>query len=194
MSSWHRDKDLILAIDPGPESSGIVLYGGDSHQLFYSADLDNHSILGGLRDGGVNIGMGTARPAIVAIEDIVAMGMTVGKSVFGTCKWIGRFVEAYSYYGSNSVNYIDTPKLVSRRDVKTVLAGGTTFRDPDTNARRTVSDAHIKRVVKERFPETGGGKNPVVGTKGQPGPLYGLKGHAWSALAVALTYKEIRYN
>lgn len=34
------------------------------------------------------------------------------------------------------------------------------------------------------------GIDPQVGTKAKPGPLYGVKGHSWSALAVVLTGLE----
>jgi hypothetical protein len=50
-------------------------------------------------------------------------------------------------------------------------------------------DANIRRRVLDIFPATGGGKTPQIGTKGHPGPLYGVTSHAISALALGLTFK-----
>lgn len=47
-------------------------------------------------------------------------------------------------------------------------------------------DAAVRRAIIDRFPATGGGKTPQIGTKDQPGPLYGVSGDMWAALAVGL--------
>jgi hypothetical protein len=64
-------------------------------------------------------------------------------------------------------------KLVYRKDVKLYLCG---------SLRAT--DANIRAALLDRF---GPGREIAVGTKRAPGPLYGIKGDEWSALAVALT-------
>ena len=53
-------------------------------------------------------------------------------------------------------------------------------------------DGNVRQAILDRYPATGGGKNPQVGTKKAPGPLYGVSGHAWQALAVAITAIETR--
>ena len=117
------------------------------------------------------------------------MGLTVGKSTFETMQWVGRFREAWE--GAGVINGgTGSVHLVSRGDEKVFLCGAMTCRDPITGRAKAVSDAQIKAAIKDKFLPTGGGKNPVVGTKKQPGPLYGVKGHAWSALAVVLTGLE----
>ena len=50
-------------------------------------------------------------------------------------------------------------------------------------------DTNIRQRVIDIFPATGGGKTPQIGTKKEPGPLYGVTSHCISALAVGLTYK-----
>lgn len=175
----------LLSIDPGPEKCGAVVIHEESKEVLYAGEPSVLDVMTwvrtrAVRSPGVCIGINN-----VVCEDIVSMGLAVGKSVFSTCKVIGRIQEACHSWG-HVVN------LVSRKDVKIVLAGGSTYKDPDTGARRSIGDTAISNIVKSRYPETGGGKHPVVGTKKEPGPLYAVKGHAWQALAVALVYCEIR--
>lgn len=99
----------------------------------------------------------------LAIECIASYGMAVGKEVFDTCIWIGRLIQAYEY-----------PELVHRvyrKDVKLHLCGSS--RAKDTNVRAALIDLF-------------GGKEAAIGRKAKPGPLYGVKSHAWSALAVGV--------
>jgi hypothetical protein len=49
------------------------------------------------------------------------------------------------------------------------------------------NDANIRAALIDRF---GPGKDKAVGRKATPGPLFGLKGDEWSALAIALTAHE----
>lgn len=96
----------------------------------------------------------------MATEVFQAMGMAVGAEVFETCIWIGRFVQAW--------HAPDEVIRLKRTQVKLLLCGST--RAKDANVRQAVIDA-----VGE------------PGTKKAPGPTYGVKSHAWSALAVAVT-------
>ena len=104
----------------------------------------------------------------LAIEMIASYGMAVGREVFETCVWIGRMVEAF--------RDPEAVKLVYRRDVKLHLCGSP-----------KAKDQNIRQALLDMFPSTGGGKTPQVGTKSQPGPLYGVSSHAWPALGVAIT-------
>lgn len=144
----------IFAIDPGNEESAwCVLVDG---QLFESGKEQNAAVLAKLRDW-------LTEDWLLAVEMIQSFGMPVGKEVFETCLWIGRFIEAWG--GDH--------RLVYRKDVK--LFHCETVR---------ATDANIRAALIDRF---GPGKGKAVGTRGAPGPLYGLKGDEWSALAVALT-------
>lgn len=95
---------------------------------------------------------------VVAIEMIASYGMPVGQETFETCLWIGRFIE----------NVKSTYKLIYRKDVKMNLCGSMRAKDP-----------HIRQAIIDKL--------GPIGNKKTPGPLYGVKSHAWSALAVALT-------
>ena len=102
----------------------------------------------------------------LAIEMIASYGMAVGKEVFETCVLIGRIVEAWTHRQGQH-------RLVYRRDVKL-------FHCETARA----NDANIRAALLDRY---GPGKDIAVGTKKTPGPLYGIKGDEWAALAVALT-------
>jgi hypothetical protein len=150
---------LTLAIDPGTEQSGWVLYDGT--HVCESGVLSNEELL-------ISIMHDNHAGRKLAIEMIASYGMAVGREVFETCVWIGRFQQAW--------HDPDAVQLVYRRDVKLHLCGSPKAKDPN-----------IRQALLDMFPRTGGGKTPQVGTKSQPGPLYGVSSHAWAALAVAVT-------
>lgn len=148
--------DDIIALDPGPSETGycilrrgVVLECGTAPNEQVKQEMLADS------DGW--------RTGLLAIEMIASYGMPVGREVFETCLWIGRFIEAH--HGEHV--------LVYRKDVKLHLCG--TSRAKDANVRQSLID------------QFGPGKPAAVGTKKSPGPLYRVKGHAWSALAVAVT-------
>ena len=107
----------------------------------------------------------------MAIEMVACYGMPVGRTTFETVLWIGRFIQAHG---------AEMSCKVYRKDVKLFLC----------NSMRA-KDAHVRQALLDRFPATGGGKTPQVGTKKEPGPLYDVKSHAWSALAVAITFDNL---
>ena len=103
----------------------------------------------------------------LAIEMIASYGMPVGKETFETCLWIGRFVQTWKQARGDS-----PVSLIYRKDVKMHLC----------NSPRA-KDAHIRQRLLDIFGPTG--------TKKNPGKLYGVKSHAWAALAVALTAQQV---
>lgn len=158
----------VLAIDPGTTESGWVVIDKDKNVL-HSGVWDNQDLMK-LFDTYVNY-----RPfnyQHVAIEMIASYGMPVGAEVFETCVWIGRFIQAQN----DLITPLEKVKKVYRKDVKMFLCG--TPRAKDANVRQALIDL---------YPATGGGKVGQIGTKSQPGPLYGLNSHIWPALGVALT-------
>jgi hypothetical protein len=151
---------LVLAIDPGPESSGFAIMDGAI--VVKCGSLSNQVMLSYAKEyPGKD----------VFIEMITSYGMAVGKEVFETCVWIGRFVQA----NPNP----DQVRLIPRRDAKLHLC--CSAKAKDTNVRQAIID---------RYPAQGDGKCPQIGTKKNPGPLYGVTAHAWPAIAVAITGME----
>jgi len=104
----------------------------------------------------------------LVIEQIRSYGMAVGAEVFDTCVWTGRFIQAWG--GPHT--------MVPRIDVKMHLCKSP--RAKDTNVRQALID---------RF---GPGKDKAIGTKKNPGPLYGFKRDMWAALGVAVTYWDTK--
>jgi hypothetical protein len=147
----------ILAIDPGNEQSAWCETVNGS--LWKCDKLYNADVLDLLRNAW-------DAEHFLAIEMIASYGMAVGKEVFDTCLWIGRFMEAWEARGG-------TVRLVYRREVKLHLC---------ESAR--ANDANIRAALIDKY---GPGKAKAIGTKKSPGPLFGVKGDEWSALAVALT-------
>jgi len=152
----------ILALDPGTTETGFVYYFAGN--VVASGVKPNDMILQTLRDGW------DMQAHVLAIEMIASYGMPVGREVFETCVWIGRFMQAWQDPAS--------VRLVYRRDVKLHLCGSPRAKDPN-----------VRQALIDLFPATGGGKTPQIGTKKQPGPLFGVSSHAWPALGVAVTAK-----
>lgn len=156
-----NQKIPVFAIDPGTTHSAFCVYYPDTHSIgdfgiFTNKDL--RKILAASKDFEFTY----------AIEMIASYGMPVGKEVFETCVWIGRFREILN---DRRV------ATVYRKDVKHYLCGSA-----------KANDANIRQEILNRFPATGAGTKPQIGTKAQPGPLYGVSKDVWAAIAVALTY------
>ena len=151
----------LLCIDPGTEESGVIIFDGYNILESYSS-FNNNELVSKIR-------IGSFKCEHLAIEMIASYGMAVGKSTFETCLWIGRFIQAFA-------GYYDYTKIY-RKDVKMELCG--------TNRAK---DANVRQAIIDLFPSSGGGKTPQIGTKKDPGPLYGMSSHAWPALGVGITW------
>ena len=149
---------IILAIDPGPEVSAFLYY--ERGKILDHGKIDNPTLL---------VSIANTLSEHLAIEMIASYGMGVGREVFETCVWIGRFVEAYRRNGERPWSY------VYRREVKLHLCG--TVRATDSNVRFALVDRY-------------GGKTKALGVKAARGPLHGLKRDAWAALGIAITFDE----
>lgn len=147
---------ICFGIDPGTKQSGWVLT--DGAKVIDSGVHDNHDVL-----RWVQAGQGAD---VLAVEMFASMGMTVGREVFETVRWIGRFQQAW--------RDPEAVRLVYRAQVKLHLCGQARAKDP--NVRQALLD-----------------KIGPVGKKAAPGPCYGVTSHAWSALAVAVTAMELAH-
>lgn len=155
---------MILALDPGNEQTGYVVFNEDTRGVFTSGVKPNDMILDLIAEW-------SAENCSCAIEMIASYGMPVGAEVFDTCVWIGRFVQQWTRCNEWKLNHAAPVKLVYRKDVKMHLCGQT-----------KAKDSNIWQALLDKF--------GPVGTKKQPGSLYGVRSHARAALAVAVTFAE----
>lgn len=152
----------ILAIDPGPEKSAYVIWNGET--CVAAAIVENAAMRSILLAGDYDT---------VAIEMVACMGMPVGKEVFETCLWIGRFIELH--LAGDNKGFPSVATLVYRREIKHHFCNSA-----------KAKDSNIRQAILDRF----GGKEKGIGKKATPGPLYGIKSHLWSALAIALFVQD----
>ena len=142
---------MILGIDPGNERSAFIFWDGE--RVRGRDTVKNESILD-------LAGVAKSEECAIGIEMVSCYGMPVGKEVFETCVWIGRFIQA-----------VGEASLIYRHEIKSHFC----------NSQRA-KDGNIRQALIDRF----GGKERAIGKKKSPGPLYGVKGDEWAALAVAL--------
>lgn len=104
------------------------------------------------------------RAGPLVIEMIASYGMAVGAEVFGTCVAIGR------------MDYDRRASLVERGKIK--MHHCRSMRATDSNIRMALIDRY-------------GGKGAAIGNKKSPGPLFGVAGDVWAALALALYVHDV---
>ncbi len=164
---------MILAIDPGNEQSGVVLIREKDLKPLVAEKINNEDLLDNLLMDRYERLEETEYISHVAIEMIASYGMAVGKSVFETCVWIGRFIQALenNYYN-------DSLKFIYRKDEKMNLCHS-----------MKAKDSNIVQALIDRFaPNT---PNKGKGTKKEPGWFYGFKKDIWQAYAVGVTYYDL---
>lgn len=145
---------LILAIDPGPVKSAYLIWDNLAKMIKEMGIICNHELKSKLFD---------VVCSYVVIEKIECFGMPVGREVFKTVEWIGRFKEAYHYIHSKEINE------VGRRDIKLYFCNSV-----------KAKDSNIRQVLIDLL------GNP--GTKKEPGITYGVRKDIWSALAIAIYF------
>lgn len=144
----------LVGIDPGNVESGWVLIERESRRPLRFGKDPNGVLLTLLRRGG---GYG------LAVEMVASYGMPVGREVFDTCVWVGRFVEANEGLG----------QLILRPDVKLHHCNNRKAKDPN-----------VVQALIDRFAP--GVRNKGKGSKAEPGWFYGFAGDVWQAYAVAV--------
>lgn len=136
----------VLAIDPGPQVSTWVRYGGGV-VLGIGRNVPNATILENIPKADVPI----------IVEDIESYGLAVGESIFATCRWSGRFQER-AYRAGVEIHFL------KRKAIKLHLCGNS-----NANERK------VRAALLDRFGASA---------------LQGIADHAWSALAVAVTWED----
>lgn len=158
--------ERIIGIDPGNKESGYAVIEMPDFKLVEFRKLPNENLLRMLK------GLGCWVADKIAIEMVGCYGMPVGKDIFETCVWIGRF-EQVLRDGGYDINYI------YRKDEKMCLCES--MKAKDSNIRQSL----INRYAKHDF------KNGK-GVKKNPDVFYGVSKDVWQAIAVAVTYWDMQ--
>ncbi|MBU3208556.1 hypothetical protein KPL28_02765 [Clostridium algidicarnis] len=157
---------MILAIDPGSTESAYVVVDKDLKPKIFGK-VKNEDLLEDLKmDRFIEKDNGEQDHFV--IEMIASYGMAVGATVFDTCVWIGRFIEAID----DEVTYI------YRKDEKINLCHS-----------MKANDSNITQALIDRFAP--GVRNKGKGTKKEPEWFYGFKKDIWQAYAVGITYYDM---
>lgn len=150
-SSKDTDQlNIVLGIDPGTEKTAFLLLEKKNGIVF--GDHVSNEEMRRIIDG-------VLAPQFIAIEMVASYGMPVGKEVFETVRWIGRFEEV-------AIRNRKSVTMVYRKDVKMHLCNSL-----------KAKDANIRQALIDKYGHPG--------TKKNPGGTYGISGDVWSALAVA---------
>lgn len=145
-----------MAIDPGTTESGWCHLHRLGH-VVASGVWSNSVMLRFIKESGREQ---------LAIEMIDSYGMRVGREVFQTCLWIGRFIQSW--------RNPDAVRLVYRREVTKYL-----LPPPKKQYKFATTDANIRQALIHKLGEDGTVRA-------------GVKSHAWAALAVAVTALETK--
>lgn len=147
----------LLAIDPGNTDSAYVIMSEDYKPIIHEK-VPNETLLAHIETDFSYLCL-----TDMAVEMVACYGMPVGKEVFETCVWIGRFIQA--------ANYIPVKQFIYRKDEKINLCGS-----------MKAKDGNIRQALIDRF--------GIVGTKKNQGFFYGFSKDQWAAMAIGTTYLD----
>lgn len=151
---------IVFAIDPGSSQSAYCLMQGDAEPLKFGK-VDNAFLISVLKENAMFVD-------VVVIERVASYGMPVGREVFDTCEWIGRYAQVASDLGL-PVEYI------LRQEEKLAICKST-----------KANDATIRKALIDRFAkhDLANGK----GTKKDPDFFYGFKADIWASFSVGCAF------
>lgn len=148
----------VLALDPGDTQTGYCFIDVDTLRPLRFGKEDNQSVL---------LLVQLEAYDLLVSERVASYGMAVGRNVFETCEWVGRYTQA----SHAPVVYI------YRQEEKIHICHDS--RAKDSNIRRALIDRFAQHDLKN-------GR----GTKKKPDWFYGFKKDVWAAYAAGITYIE----
>lgn len=160
---------IVFAIDPGNINSAYAVMQTRTDQDYELLEFGKHTnkeCMAKMLDWAE----GDFQPDVIVIERVASYGLAVGKEVFETCEWIGRFSQEGEKY--IKVDYI------YRKDEKITICGS--MKAKDSNIRQALIDRFATKDFKN-------GK----GSKNDPDYFYGVSKDCWAAIAVAVSYLDI---
>ncbi len=149
---------MILVIDPGTTQSAIVAIEDAQSMRPAHFCKDGNPII-------LNMVGAVGKGDVVVIEMMTSYGGKVGREVFDTLVWLGRFQQEAIRRGAEV-------HLINRVKVKAHICHKT-----------TATDSQVRQALLARFGE--------VGTKDNQGWFYGFAKDVWQAYALAVTYLDL---
>lgn len=159
----------VMAIDPGTTESAFVLLDLDGHVLNHNKQ-SNDFVLGWVQ-AAFDRRVGNPIEHLV-IEQVASYGMPVGREVFETVHWAGRFHQAALDFGFRA-----SVTRLTRKTVAEHLCGG-----GEREKGKTPNDATVRKALLDRY---GGDEARKKG-----GALHGITNDRWAALAVGCAYLD----
>ena len=151
---------IVLAVDPGPTTNGVVVY--DGARVLYASKNDTIADVYALIEDNAH------GAEFVACERVQSYGIA-GASLLRTAEVYGGIQRTAEVAGLPFDG-------IYRRDVCNELH--VKGKGRDQQVRQRMIEMH------------GGSKAEAIGTKRAPGPLYGVTSHAWQALGLAVVARE----
>lgn len=164
--------DILLAIDPGDVQSAFCFIDIETYKPLYFAKEENNEVMTHILKYIKGSKTAVSNVQNAAIEMVASYGMAVGKSVFETCRQIGRFAERLELIRVN-VDYI------YRKDEKLCICG-----------QMKAKDSNIRQALIDRFAQFDF-KNGKGSIKNQDW-FYGFKADCWQAYAVGVTWIDVQ--
>lgn len=163
----NKVHNKIFAIDPGTTMSGYVIFQHDGQEVTHVLEKGKIANEELLRRLPYELGR-----CEIVVEMVASYGMPVGREVFETCVWIGRFLQAGGVQPSQTGSH-----LVYRMEEKEALCHST-----------RANDGTIRQALVDRYAP--GQANYGKGTKKTPGFFFGFAADAWQAMAVGVTWLD----
>lgn len=162
----------ILAIDPGNKESAYALLDTELRPMKFGK-IQNKEMFEVFPQIETTAAIENTDFDIV-IEMVESYGMPVGREVFFTCVWIGKYIEYFDFFNRES-------NLIYRHEEKMAIC-----HSPKAN------DATIRTALVDRFaPNT---PNKGKGYKKNPGWFYGFHADIWQAYAIGVTFHDMKQN
>lgn len=158
---------IILSIDPGNIDSAYIFWDGKSILQF--GKVTNEELLDIIK-------YETFVYDEVVVEMIASYGMPVGKEVFDTCVWIGRFVQE-----CENRNKYHTRAF--RNAIKNHLCHSS-----------KAKDSNVICSLVDRFSDVNKHGKYGKGTLKDKGFFFGFSADIWQAFAVAVYYYDKFYS
>jgi len=156
---------MLLAIDPGPTESAFVVWSGE--KTLELGIFRNESLLKEILPSVFR-----KYPGIeMVVEEVASYGMPVGRTVFETVYWTGRFIQAW--VGTCPECNQGVAHRAKRIDVKMHLCHNS-----------CAKDSNIRQALIDRF-------EPDLKPKCRPkDKLRGVSKDCWAALALAVYFDD----